>query len=131
MWPRFRSLKQPVILALCGTIGSTAMADPIEPHKVPTETIRTQAAGNPNPASASPIDDPAVHTFKVQPSSEGMSSAVSAPLGDDRDVGNGAFKPDAHAIRTIPIGPDTGTSFEVDRHFAPGTSAPSQPLSAK
>jgi hypothetical protein len=36
MWPRFRSLKQPVILALCGTIGSTAMADPIEPHKVPT-----------------------------------------------------------------------------------------------
>ncbi len=123
MWPQSRSLAQPIILALCGTMGSIAMAaaEPLEPHKVLTETIRTQPAGDPNPASASPTDDPAVHTLKVQPSSGGMSWAVSPPLGDDHDVGHGAFKPDAHAIRTVPIGPDTGTKFDLDRHFAPRT----------
>jgi hypothetical protein len=125
MWSASRStISRLIILIACETIAlpAIAMAQPIEPHKVPTETIHAPAA-NPSPALAPPADNAAVQTLKVQP----LPKEGSVPrVGDDRAITDGAAKADAHAIRTVPIGPDTGTSFDADRHFAPRTTAPSQ-----
>jgi hypothetical protein len=123
MWPRS------IILALCWTTGLTtiATAEPIEPHKVPTVTIRTQPAGESNPGLAPPADFPAVPALKVRPPPKNGGGPSVPRFGDDQEAVHGASKADAHAIRTVPIGPDTDTRLDLDRHFAPRTSAPPQP----
>jgi len=115
-----------IILALCGAMGLSAMAraEPLEPHKVPTLTIRAQPAGDPSPALAPPADYPAIQTLKVQPPPGEDRGPSVHRFGDGRETGHGTAKADTRAIRTIPIGPDTGTRFDLDRHFAPRPDAP-------
>lgn len=131
MWSAPRStLSRLMVLIACETLWLPAMAtaEPIEPHKVPTEAIHAPPAANPGQALTPPADNAAVQTLKVQP----LPKEGTVPrAGDDRDIIDGAAKADAHAIRTIPIGPDTGTSFDADRHFAPRTDAPSSSQGAE
>lgn len=133
MWSRCCSMmRRLTILVVFETVGlpATTMAEPIEPHKVPTLTIRAQPAEQPGGAFAPHADDPAVQPLKVRPLPEGRRGASARRFVDDGGSVRDGSKADAHAIRTIPIGPDTDTRLDLDRHFAPRTSAPSRPSPA-
>jgi hypothetical protein len=133
MWSTSRStMRRLMILIACETLGLPArtLAQPMEPHKVPTSTIHAQPAGDPYQALTPATDDLTARILKVQPPpKEGRDPSVPR-FGGDQETVDSASKADARAVRTVPIGPDTDMRIDLDRHFTPRASAPSQPSPA-